>query len=87
MLLFLRVARSPADSPLRRSTFHGDSLILQENVFVRRRGRPRQTWARELFNEGLRLFGRAAFEEMLTDTSEGAALESERRLRARLLVD
>ena len=72
-LIFLgRVALLPADDPRRKCVFVGDTLNLQVDRYVRKRGRPRLTWSKEVFNMAIALFGVARSHLLLRDRSPGA---------------
>ena len=49
--LFGRVALSPSGDPRRRLVFIGDTLHFQLDCYMRRVGRPRQTWTAEVYKE------------------------------------
>ena len=55
--LFGEVARLRPSDPLRAATFHGAGLTPVTSAFVRKRGRPRHTWAEQLLQHSARLCG------------------------------
>ena len=75
LTLFGKVALSPAGSPLRTNTFVDNTLMPQIGRFVRKVGRPRQTWTSELIKEGMSRFGHQRFYTLLQDTSQGAYMQ------------
>ena len=54
--LFGIVARSPADSPLRRNTFMGDTLQPTISHYIRKVGRPRTNWTESVLKDGAARF-------------------------------
>jgi len=73
LVILGKVARSPADSLLRRCVFRDDSLIPQVGRYVRRVGRPRQDWASQVMRAGAEKFGStAAFESLLKAEGDDA---------------
>ena len=50
------VARSPADSPLRRNTFIGDTLQPTISHYIRKVGRPRTNWTESVLKDGAARF-------------------------------
>ena len=74
LVLLGKVARSPADSLLRRCVFIDDTLIPEVGRFVRRVGRPRLDWTTELMKAGAIKFGSTAtFEKLLRNRGPDAA--------------
>ena len=74
LVLLGKVARSPADSLLRRCVFIDDTLIPEVGRFVRRVGRPRLDWTTELMKAGAIKFGSTAtFEKLLRNQGPDAA--------------
>ena len=69
-----KVARSPADSLLRRCVFIDDSLIPEVGRYVRRVGRPRLDWTTEVLKAGAIKFGSTTqFEKLLRNRGPDAA--------------
>jgi hypothetical protein len=68
-LLYLgRTARLPAHSPIRKAIFVGNTLELRSSPGKRRVGRPRQTWADEVFKRAVQIAGtRGALDTLLLD--------------------
>ena len=73
-------AKLPPQDLRRRFVFYGSSMVLREDVFIRRRGRPRQTWGKQLMQEGSRLFGTTSFETLISDSSDGAQASFRRQV-------
>ena len=80
LMLLGKVARSPEDSPLRRDTFDGDTLRHQIGRFVRRVGRPRQTWLSQVWNIGVSKFGSSRLESLVSDRAPGAQKRWQQKL-------
>ena len=58
LLLFGKVAREPAGSPMRDATFHGNTLAPKATKVVRRRGLPsRLEWTSQVYNMAVRAAG------------------------------
>ena len=74
LLYFGRVALAPDGHPIRRDVFVDGSLHFQLDRYVKRVGRPRQTWASELRKEADRLLGSQVVERLLNDRTLGADL-------------
>ncbi len=72
LAFFGRIALLPAQDPRRKCVFVGDSLALELDHYVRKRGRPRQTWAKEMYNEAVGHFGRSRLHMLLEDRTSGA---------------
>ena len=72
LILLGRVARSLAHSPLRSSTFIGDTLQPQVGQYVSRVGRPRQDWCSELLKQAATVLGNTALAQSLQDVSPHA---------------
>ena len=81
LVLLRKIAPSPADSMLRRSTFVANTLVPQTGRYVGRVGRPRLDWSTDVMRQGVRLLGRTVFEQYLQDETPGA----ERRWKAKLI--
>ena len=82
LTLFATSARSLASDLRRQFLFSGSTMVLREEVFIRRRGRPRHTWGKKLMEEGCRLFGTRSFEALLGDTSEHARASFKRQVHS-----
>ena len=72
-MLFGRVARLPAESPLRQSTFHSNGLELHIGRFVRRIGRPRQDWSSQVLKAASESLGWDELCGLLSDRSSGSS--------------
>ena len=72
LVMLGRVALSPEGSPLKKNVFVDDSLNLEIERYIQRRGRPRQTWSTEVLSAAKRLLGAARVEQLLRDRSPGA---------------
>lgn len=71
LLLLQKVASAPVSSPMRRATFHKETLTPLTNAFVKRVGRPRHTWAEQLLAKGAKMVGsRHRLEQMLANSSQ-----------------
>ena len=57
LVYFGKVARAPEESILRQVTFQRQSLRPLTEVFIRKVGRPRQTWAEQLLNIATQICG------------------------------
>ena len=72
LYLLRKVAISPQGDPLREDTFRESSILPQAGRYVRKIGRPRQEWCSELLKVGAERWGMTAFQNLLSDTDEGA---------------
>ena len=66
-LLYLGRVCAPDSAPvLKRAAFHADTFVSTTSWYVRRVGRPRQTWVDRVKAEAIRLTGSSArFEELI----------------------
>ena len=72
LTLFGRVARFPAESALRNSTFHGNTFELHIGRFVRRVGRPRQDWSSHVLKAATESIGWSDVCALVSDRSDGS---------------
>ena len=83
LLIFGKVARQHPATPSRQSTFTRDSLQPLVEHFIRKIGRPRANWAREVLTEAeIMAGGHTALETLLQDASPSAVAHWKRLVSA-----